>query len=545
MIELLGENSLLLLFIITALGYTVGRISIFGIRLGSAAILFVGLVFGALDPDVDIPPFVIELGLVIFVYAIGLSNGANFFLALRREGTLQISFILFFITLPAILLGICAYVFGVNAAAIAGLFSGVSTNTAALAALLDVINSTVVAEAVDATIAPAAVAFAIGYPVGVLGRIVIIATMQQLWRIDYAAEAVALRKVYPASQDIIDQVIEVTRPKATGIAARQLQRENGWDILFGRLSRDGQTSLINGDTEFQLGDIVALAGEIDQVEDVAATLGRIADHDLLIDFSIYGKRRFFVSNPEVVGQTIAALDLKEQYGAIITRLRRGDTDVLPGRDTVLELGDRIRVLAHWEDMPRLVELFGDSYEAVSQVNLLSFGYGTTFGLLLGMMSITLPGGVGFQIGFAGGTLIIALILGALRRTGSIVWTLPYSANQTLQQVGLILLLAGIGVRSGNALDNVILGSNLLILIVLSMLTVTITTGAALVVGYKILKLPFSIVAGMVALQPAVFTFVAERSKSHLPNIGFTMAVPIGLIVNVIYAQLLYALLSRL
>ncbi|MCB0211954.1 MAG: hypothetical protein KDJ52_21615, partial [Anaerolineae bacterium] len=98
---------------------------------------------------------------------------------------------------------------------------------------------------------------------------------------------------------------------------------------------------------------------------------------------------------------------------------------------------------------------------------------------------------------------------------------------------------------GNALDNVILGSNLLVLIVLSMLTVTVTTGAALVVGYKILKLPFSIVAGMVAIQPAVFTFVAERSKSHLPNIGFTMAVPIALIVNVIYAQLLYALLTQL
>lgn len=545
MIQLLEENALLLLFIITALGYTVGRLKIFGIQLGSAAILFVGLLFGSLGSNVNIPPFIIELGLVIFVYAVGLSNGANFFLALRQQGALQISFIIFFISVPFLLLAVLSFFFGLDPAAMAGIFSGVETNTAAFAAVLDMINATAVLGTVDNAIAAMAVAFAIGYPVGVIGRIVIIAIMQRVWRIDYVAEAQALSKVYPAPQNIIDQVIEVTRPEATNIPIRQLQQAEGWNVLFGRLSRNDHTSLINGDTHLQLGDIVALGGEAEQVEQVVATLGKVADHDLLLDYSIYSKRRLFVSNPEVVGQSIAALDLKEQYGAIITRLRRGDTDVLATRDTILELGDRIRILARWDDIPRLVELFGDSYEAVSQVNLLSLGFGITFGLLLGMVSITLPGGVGFQIGFAGGALIVALILGTLRRTGSIVWTLPYSANQTVQQIGLILLLAGIGVRSGNALENVILGSNLLIFVLLSILAVLATTGAALIVGYKILGLPFSIVAGMVSSQPAVFTFVAERAKTHLPNIGFTMAVSIGLIVKVIYAQLLYSLLIRL
>lgn len=545
MIQLLDSNPLLVLFIITALGYTVGRIQFFGIRLGTAAILFVGLLFGALDPNVDVPPFVIELGLVIFVYAIGLSNGANFFLALRRQGTLQIGFILFFISVPFLLLGVSSYFLAIDAAAIAGLFSGVGTNTPALAAVLDTINASVDSDALDTAIAATAVAFAVGYPVGVLGRIIIIATMQRFWQIDYAAEAQAVRDIYPTSQDIVDRVIEVTRPEATGIAMRQLRQTEGWNVLFGRLSRDDQTTLINGDTRFEVGDLVALAGESEDVEQVAATLGQLTDNDLLIDFSIYSKRRLFVSNPEVVGQSIAALDLKEQFGAIITRLRRGDTDVLPTRDTILELGDRIRVLARWDDIPRLVDLFGDSYEAVSQVNLLSLGFGITFGLLLGMVSLTLPGGISFQIGFAGGTLIVALILGALRRTGSIVWTLPYSANQTVQQIGLILLLAGIGVRSGNALDDIVLGSNLVVLILLSIGTVVVTTGSALVVGYKILGLPFSIVAGMISSQPAVFSFVSERAKTHLPNIGFTMAIPIGLILKVIYAQLLFSLLSRL
>ncbi|HRV93200.1 MAG TPA: TrkA C-terminal domain-containing protein [Anaerolineae bacterium] len=544
MIKLLGENPLLLFFVVTALGYTLGRLKIVGVRLGSAAILFVGLVFGALGTDVTVPGFIVELGLVIFVYAIGLSNGANFFLALRREGPLQISFILFFLTLPFLLLVGIAYVFGLNAATAAGLLSGVGTNTAAFAAVLDSISTTAAPGSLDTMIAAMALAFAIAYPIGVLGRIGVIAAFQQIWQIDYAAEAQALRNIYPAPQNIIDQAIEITRPEVTGIPVRELQRREGWDIIFGRLGRNGQTSLINGDTRLQLGDTIAIAGETEQIDQVIATAGRVATNNLLRDYSIYSKRRLFVSNPEVVGQSIAALDLKERFGAIVTRLRRGDTDILPARNTILEQGDRIRILARWDDIPKLVELFGDSYEAVSQVNLLSLGYGITLGLLVGMVSLTLPGDIGFQIGYAGGTLIVALILGSLRRTGSIVWTLPYSANQTLQQMGLIMLLAGIGIRSGNALEHVMLGNTLIVLILVSLLLVTITAAAALIVGYKVLGLPFSIVAGMIALQPAVFTFVSERAKTHLPNIGFTMGIPLGLIINVVYAQVLYLLLSR-
>jgi putative transport protein len=115
---------------------------------------------------------------------------------------------------------------------------------------------------------------------------------------------------------------------------------------------------------------------------------------------------------------------------------------------VLELGDRIRVLARENDLKDLEKVFGDSYEHLSHIDLLSFGLGMGLGILLGSVEMTLPGGILFSLGFAGGPLVAGLLLSYLRRSGPILWTLPYSANLTLRQIGLMLMLAAIGINSG-------------------------------------------------------------------------------------------------
>lgn len=249
-----------------------------------------------------------------------------------------------------------------------------------------------------------------------------------------------------------------------------------------------------------------------------------------------------MSNPTVVGRTAATLDLKEKYGAVITRVQRGDTDILANNQTVLRLGDRVRVMSRKQDIPALTELFGDSYSDASRVNLLSMSMGITIGLLLGMIQISLTDTIGFQVGFAGGTLIVALVLGALQRTGPIVWTLPYSSTETLQQIGLSLLLAGIGVRSGSSLENVVADFDLLILLGISIVGVLVSMVVSVVVGYKWLKIPFGIVSGMVASQPAVLGYLNEKIGNDHPNIGFALAMPVGIIAKVVFAQLMVSVL---
>ena len=168
--------------------------------------------------------------------------------------------------------------------------------------------------------------------------------------------------------------------------------------------------------------------------------------------------------------------------------------------------------------------------------------GIGLGLIIGSFEIPLGSDISFKLGYAGGPLIVGLVLGALRRTGPIVWTMPYGATITLQQIGLIFLLSAIGVKSGNAFIESFSINGLYIFMggfVISLLTAIFL----LFIGYKILKMPFSLLMGIVSNQPAILDFASSRSKNRIPEFGFSMMFPISLIVKIIIAQILFIALS--
>ena len=543
MIALLGENELLLLFVVAALGYGVGSIRIYGNQLGVSAVLFVGLLFGALDKNLQLSNLIFLLGLAIFVYTVGLSSGPGFMSAFQGKGKRSLGFILIMTILSGFIAVGMYHVFGFSAATTAGLFSGSSTNTAALAGLLDSIPKRFSQAEQEGLIESAVVGYSITYPMGVVGGMIAIVLTERLFGIDFKGEANALRHEYPIDNSINNLSITVTNEEIQGRAVRDLIKQNGWTAVFGRYRRGDDTSLANWDTTFVLGDRVAVVGRDEDLSEIQALLGEQADSEITREISTYSPHRVFVSNPDVAGKRIAALNLNEDFSAVITRVRRGDVDLLARGDTVIELGDRIRFVAREKDVPELVKLFGDSYQALSQINLLSFGLGMAAGLLLGMITFALPGGISFRLGFAGGPLIVALVLGALRRTGPIVWTLPYSANLTLRQIGLIFLLAAVGIRSGHTfVETLQTGGAGWIFLAGSVVSLG-TAFLILIVGYKLLKMPFSILTGMVANQPAILDFALTRVGNQLPTFGYALMFPLGLILKIVYVQVLFALLG--
>ncbi len=541
MIKILEANPLLLLFLVAALGYWLGRLRFRGSSLGVAAVLFVGLAFGALDPALTIPDNFLNFGLILFVYTIGLSNGPGFFAKFQREGMREVLFIIGIMLLPALLLLGLSVVFKLTPASTTGIFTGLSNNTPALASVLDYLNTQ--AGAVTA-VSQAVVGFSVVYPMGVLARMFVLTITQRLWRVDFAAEAYNLRKQYPIAQNLAYRTISVTRPEVIDVPLRQLQRQHEFDVVFGRIYRPDEINLMSGNTLFRLGDQILIAGTQEDMDYVEAVFGRVAEQDLLHDKAVYDSRRLFVSNPAIAGKPIATLNLKETHGALVSHVRRGDTELLANDQTVLELGDRIRVLAPREEIPELVALFGDSYNTVSEVNLLTLGLGITMGLLVGLIPIPLPGGVKFSLGLAGGPLLVALILSALRRTGPLLWTLPYSANLTLRQIGLILLLAAIGVGSGNDMLVAFTSGEGWLIFLLGTLLIVLTTFVSLVVGYKLLKIPYSLLIGMISPQPAVLAFATEQARNPLPSIGYTLMFPFSIIINVSVAQILLITLQN-
>ena len=543
MIQSFIDHPVLLLFIVLGIGYWIGRFKIRGSRLGVAAVLFVGLGFGALDPALKIPDIIILLGLSIFVFTIGLQSGPEFFANFKKRGFKDLIFVIVMLGVSAAIAVGLHFLFGFEASTTAGLWAGVTTNTPALAGLLDAISNADSVESATRLSNEAVVGYSISYPVGVLGVMFSIVVIQRLLSINYKSEERTLRKEYPVDQDMVNTTIAIINDKAIGIPLRDFMRQHNSNVIMGRINRNGVVSLSHWDTRFKKGDLVKVVGPRDEIEDLVKIMGKELPDETFTGDVAFEHRRVFVSNPEVVGQNLAALNIREKYSAILTRVQRGDIDLLATGDTVLELGDQIRLVGRRRDVPHLEKLFGNSYEALSHVNLLSFGLGMALGLLLGMMTIQLPGGTDFKLGYAGGPLIVALILGTIKRTGAIVWTMPYSANLTLRQIGLILLLAGIGINSGHTFLSTILNGGGGKIFISSVIITLSTAFLTLFIGFKVMKIPYSILIGMVSNQPAILDFANERTNNKLPNIGFTTMLPIALITKILFVQILFGFLS--
>jgi putative transport protein len=539
MIEWLRDNPLLILFAVAALGFALGQIRIRGFSLGTAAVLFAGLGVGAIDPQLRLPEIVYQTGLVLFVYTMGLSGGPVFFRSLRRQGLQQNGFVLAMLALAGLAVHLVARAVGLSGPTAAGLFAGSLTNTPALAGVLEVIRHA--GQASDALQAEPVIAYSVAYPIGVIGMILAMIVAQRWWQTPTGGQVDSLEGQRPAGHSLLNETIEVKFDAVCGMPISQLQQQDGWRVLFSRLKRDGQVMLCQDDTRLQIGDRVSVIGLDVDLTVAVSRMGRICDEHLEMDRSRLDYRRMAVSNREVVGRPLRDLHLTQRFGALVTRIRRGDVDVLAHGDSVLELGDRVRVVAPPSQMGALAGLFGDSYKVLSEVDGITLGLGIAMGLLLGALPVPLPGGTSLRLGFAGGPLLAGLILGARGKTGPLAWSLPYSANLTLRQFGLILFLAGIGTRSGYAFASTLAqGGGLLVVglgAVLTMAVALITLWTAL----RVMKLPFGTAMGMLAglqTQPALLAYANDHASDDQPNIGYATVYPVAMVAKIILAQLI-------
>jgi putative transport protein len=545
LLQLLIDNPLLLLFIVAAIGYPLGHIKIRGSGLGVAAVLFVGLAIGSLHPNLKLPDVIYLLGLVLFVYTVGLSSGPGFFASFRRKGLRDNLLVAGVLILAALLTFMIYTLLELKPTLTAGLYAGSLTNTPALASILDYLKGHTPESELEQILAEPVVGYSIAYPTGVVGMILAIALMQRLWKVDYAAEARNLRELGATNIRLQNRTICVTKNGATQETVHDLLNHHHWDIVFGRMKRAGRLSLVDGQSRFQRGDLVTVVGTLEELDQVTAYLGEASNERIELDRSQLDYRRIFVSNPRVAGHRLRDLNLPQQYGAVVTRLRRGDIEFIPHGDTTLELGDRLRVLTACNRMEAVSSFLGDSYRALSEIDIMTFSLGLSLGLLLGFVPIPLPGGVTIELGLAGGPLIVAMVLGTLGRSGPLVWSLPYSANLTLRQVGLILFLAGVGTRAGYSFVTTLTqGGGLFIFLAGACITL-VAAFTSLWVGYRLLKIPMSLLIGMLAglqTQPAVLGFALEQTHNDLPNVGYATVYPVATITKILMAQLLITLL---
>lgn len=537
----LAAQPLTLLFATVGLGFILSHLRFRGVTLGVAAVLFVGLALGAWGGHLfQLPEIVSQLGLLLFVYAIGLQAGPSFFRILGRQGWGIAS-----LALSAVLLGgavafLAAWGLKLDPALAVGLFCGGMTNTPALAAATAALHGTPRA-------ALPTVGYSIAYPLGVAIPILLAELVARLGRVNIPeATRRAERDAEGFSAPPAALNLEVTNPALDEVAlgATPLAQLPVW---VSRVARLQHQSVATPESVIKLGDVLRIVGTTEALAEAQALVGTIAEgpgpevkRDE-VDF-----RRIILTNAELVGRKVRDLGLTAHRSGVITRVRRGDQDFMPSPETVLERGDRLRVVARVDQLDEITRYLGDSLRALRETDFLSLSLGVVLGLMLGQLKIPLPGAMNLQLGLAGGPLVAALVLGAWGRSGPIIWTLPPAANLALRQLGLVLFFAAVGLNAGGHFGGALTTQGPALIgagAVITLLSTLLLLGGAM----KLLKADWVTATGLLAggqTQPALLAFAGDRSHSEAPNVAYVAIMPTAMLAKILLAQGLLWIMLR-
>lgn len=525
MIEFLSSQSLLVLFLTIALGYWLGSFSIKGLSLGSGAVLFVGLAFGAYVPKAAPVGLVGSLGLLLFLYGVGIAYGAQFFRGLTSPlGLKANAAALIGLSISTILMILAIkFVPHVQIAEALGAFAGSGTSTAALQAAIAANQSTL-----------PATGYSVAYPFGVAVPIIVLGLYNSFFK-----------PSFPKQQRISLSMYAV-RLENTFVENKTLMEIDSWlpeGVNATTVSRNGITHSAEVHGKLKVGDIILISGvDKSKLNEAVKMLGEQVGDEFHRQQGGLDYLRLFVSNPKVVGKTIKEIKEMMDFEVSILHVRRVDEDISVSGQLKLEIGDQIGVLADLDHIPNLRQVFGDSVRANGELSFLSIGIGAALGLAVGAVPLNLPSLGKFSLGFAG-LLLVALLLGKQRRTGKFVWSMPVPANNVLRNFGLTLFLAQVGLSSGQTFVQTVAESGFLY-VFLGIILVLVMSLITLFVAIYLFDIPFDLAAGIVSGvtgNPAILSFSTRTTDTEKPDIGYAMIFPSMTVIKIIIVQVIGAI----
>jgi putative transport protein len=530
-IDFLADRPVLLAFAVIGLAGALGAVRVRGVTLGPAAALFAGLAVGALDEslsDAEGLGLLRELGLVLFTYTVGLASGPVFFAGLRRGGG-GARATATTVGLVVALAGVCAAaaaILDLSAADRAGLFAGSTTNTPALHAASETVAR-----------GDPVVAYSLTYPTAVAAMLLVLTLV--LGRTLRLPAKLEPPPPPPRAERIVNWTVHVTRPWLPRLGDLA-DRYPG--VGFSRVEHDGTVGLATAAHELVAGDAVVVLGPEAAVAAFAGAVGERSDRHLPLDRSVLDFRRIVVSNRRMAGRRLADLDLVARYGVTVTRVRRGDDDLVAHDDMVLQLGDRVRVVGPTPQLGTVARLFGDSERRLAEVDAAGFAFGIAAGLAVGAITLPLPGSLDVQLGVAGGPLLAGLVLGVVSRTGPITWQIPHGPNLVLRQLGILMFLACAGLGSGRTFADAIGTRHGVELMAAGLVVSALFAGLVPLVAEVVLRRNILDSAGILAgveTQPAALAYAAERTNGdERVNDAYALVFPAAMIAKVVVVQLL-------
>lgn len=516
----LSHHPELLLFLVIGLGSLVGRYCAAGISLGSAAVLFVAIAISAMGTatghQVVVPAIIGHLGLALFTFCVGIASGPNFIHTMRTSATAVLGVVIALTAAALVALGL-GPVFGLTREQAVGTFAGAVTNTPALAAAGDSPSATV--------------GYSVAYLFGVIGILVL--------------TNVSLRhrgEDSDAPSPLVHVDVRVERRDNPHVRDIEEDHDNKVTITRLRHEEDGPVTLAAQRAPLSYNDVVTVVGPQVVVDEVITDLGHRSTHHLEWDRRDLDFRRITVSSTKIAGLTLREIDLEGRFQGVISRVRRGDVDMIGNAELVLQLGDRVRVVAPRSRINEISEYLGDSSRGLTDVNPMALGAGMALGIALGAIPLPLPSGGTFTLGPALGALLVGLLFGHLGRVGSVVVTLPFTATAIMAELGLLMFLAQAGLRAGGQIGHAFTSGSWLGMLALGVV-ITLTVGLVnYVFQRRVMRMGGTRLSGVLAgtqTQPALLAY-ANRQTGHdfRVSMGYAMVYPAAMITKILAASLL-------
>lgn len=533
--------TVLVLSLVAASGLLIGSIRLLGVNLGTAGVLFAGLLFGHYRFSLDeaVLSFVREFGLIIFVYTIGLQAGPGFLAAFRRQGLPLNLLAAGIVVLGAGITVIIAKAARIDMPVAVGIFSGATTNTPSLAAAQQALKEVANGHIVNPKLP--GLGYAVAYPFGILGIILTMIASRAWFKINLAREAEELSRLEGRADRTLATINLVVRnPNCRGLRIRDLPLVSEHDVVISRVLKGKTLEVALPETRLQLGDVLLAVGPKPRLEQLRLTVGEESDTDLRLVPSNIITRRIVITKTAALGKTIPELDLVRRYAVSITRVSRAEIDFTPAAQFRLQFGDTVLAVGDPSAVEHVAAELGNSLKRLNHPQLVPVFVGIALGVLLGSIPLKLPGvPAPVKLGLAGGPLLAAIVLSRIGRIGPLVWYMPISANFVLREIGIVLFLACVGLKAGDRFVETLVSGNGLQWVLAGAIITLLPLVIAALVARICLRLNYLYLCGLLAgsmTDPPALAFATSLAGSDAPSVSYSSVYPLVMLLRVICAQ---------
>jgi putative transport protein len=528
------------LFVILAFGALLGSFSWRGISLGTAGVLFIALVFGHFG--LSVPKAVMDLGLLLFVYSVGLQAGPRFFRMFRKQGVRYAAIGIAVALTGALATVGVAYILHIPDDLAAGLYTGALTCTPALAAALDVFS-----RAAPALSPAVSVGYGVAYPFSMIGVVLMVQFLPRLLRRDLRAEEKAwLAERQKELPMLVVRTLQITNPNMDGKTLREIDPHRLAHVNITRVRRGDQVTLASPDFILQQGDVVMVVGPQTEIRKIKLVLGDETDVPMDMNSNIATQDLEMISST-LAGKTLADLRVWENYGVVITRIRRQGVEITPVGTVMLEVGDGLHVVGERMDVQEFVKKMGGDTHKAQETNMLPYLLGLVLGVGVGLIPFHLASGVDVKLGISGGAFLVSLLIGHFGHIGGLRLYVPLAAKNLTRELGLMLFLAGAGTNAGAKLVQVIQEQGWSLFVAGAVVTI-LAAAVGLLLTLKLFKLETLGTLGAVSAamtNPPGLSAANNQTTTDLATLTYASVYPAALIFKILFAQVLVLVLLRM